>query len=185
MATILDILGSMVIRGAIVLIMLSLNLSMHNALYQKTQRLMVKQNLTVPSQVFLSDLILAGYNATPSTTMQTALPTEIQFLGDVDNNSVTETVRYYLSAAAGTVPEHRILYRSINGSVSEVARDIDSLTFLYYDASGVVTGTLANIRSVYVQFSMVSGYALTNDVEQQEYEKAFWERLIVPPNLQL
>lgn len=192
MGTMLDIIGSMVIRGAIVLVILNLNVSLNNALYQKTARAAVKQKTVVPAQILSDDIRLAGYGPSTSKRFAIAKSDEVKFSADIDNDGNAETVRYYLSAAvAGST--HRILYRSVSsingGQGFELAYDVVLLSFNYYKKDGSSTGPgvdIDNIKSVYVKLAMESNVQVAEGIGSDntaQYQKAFWERHIFPQNL--
>ncbi|MFQ5800070.1 MAG: hypothetical protein ACE5H0_15445, partial [Bacteroidota bacterium] len=77
----LDILGSMLIRGAIVLIILTTNVSLHTLLYQKTGHTAVRENLDETGERLQADIKRAGLNTTdvPFIIVDS---TQIKFLGD-------------------------------------------------------------------------------------------------------
>ena len=85
------------------------------------------------------DIRLAGYGPTGTTkTFDTAMSQAMAFTADINNDGVADFVHYYLgSAYSGST--HRSLYKvsCINGgSAYELARDVDSLCFTYYDSLG-------------------------------------------------
>ena len=63
MSTMLDIIGSMVIRGAIVLMTLYLSVGLQSA-YTYSRRRVMKQKTVVPAEVLTDDIRLAGYGPT-------------------------------------------------------------------------------------------------------------------------
>jgi hypothetical protein len=116
----------------------------------------------------------------------------IAYPADLDNNGTAETVHYYLGAApAGST--HRVLYRavsSINGGAPfELARDVDSLVFKFYDINGATLGpglNISNIKSVNVKLLIESNAQVSEGIgtdSTPKYVKAYWERTIFPQNL--
>jgi hypothetical protein len=191
MGVMIDIIGSTIIRGVIVLVILNLNVSLNNALSQKTARAVVKQKTVVPAQVITDDLRLAGYN-TSVKTFSIAKADEVQFSADVNNDGNTETVHYYLGTP-DAVSKHRVLYRavsSINGGAPfELARDVDSLVFNFYDINGGALGpglNVSNIKSIKVKLLIESNAQVTEGIgtdSAPQYVKAYWERTLFPLNL--
>lgn len=194
MATMIDIIGSTIIRGAIVLIILNLNISLNNALSQKTVRAALKQKTVVPAQVLTDDIRLAGYNqpynpGPPFKPFAIAKSDEIQFLADLDSDSTADVVHYYLGAApSGST--HRVLYRQLNGGASfELARDVISLTFTYYNSFGSTIAPGLNktgIKSISVKLKIESSVQATEGIgtdNTARYETAYWERTLFPQNL--
>jgi hypothetical protein len=185
MGAILDIVGSMVIRAVIVLVMLNLNVSLQTALYQKTSRAVVKQSVASTAETFVSDMNALGYNA--SSPIETATSNDFQFLGDIDNNGSANVVHYY-TATQSTSPLRLILYRQIDGGSSQqVGRDIDSLTFSYYDSNGnamPIPVNVTNVKSIGLHFSVASKDSFTGflNSDSKVYE-GVWERRFFPRNL--
>ena len=210
MSIMLDIIGSMIIRGSIVLMTLYLSISLQNALYKKTMVAVVKQKTVVPAQVLTDDIRLAGYGPTGTTKIfATATSQDMMFTADIDDDGATETVRYYLSAAY-TGSTHKSLLREVSsisgGAAYELARDVDSLYFTYYNVNGTsVSGVnVAGIKSVKVSLVMASAAKLADEITAAprasglytgkhtvdttslyttEYVKAYWERTLFPQNL--
>jgi hypothetical protein len=188
MGVMIDIIGSTIIRGAIVLVILNLNISLNNALSEKTARATVKQKTVVPAQVMTDDIRLAGYG-TAVKTFAIANADEVTFTADLDNDGTAETVHYYLGAApSGST--HHVLYRSINGGTGfELARDVDSLVFKYYYLDGTSAGPgtdIDNIKSINVKLLIESNAQVSEGIgtnNTPQYVKAYWERTIFPQNL--
>ena len=210
MSVMLDIIGSMVIRGAIVLMTLYLSVSLQSAYTYKNTLYTVKQKTVIPAQVLTDDIRLAGYGPTTSKIFTTAMSQAMQFSADINNDSVAETVHYYLGPTY-TGSTHRSLYRevsSINGGAPyELARDVDSLCFTYYDVYGnTLSGSnVSGIKSIKVSLVMESNAEVADEITTApsasglyskevstdtvtanfgtKYVRAFWERTVFPQNL--
>jgi hypothetical protein len=191
MGVMIDIIGSTIIRGAIVLVILNLSVSLNNALSQKTVRAALKQKMVVPAQILTDDIRLAGYNqpAFPPKSFAIAKADEIQFVADLNSDSTTDVVHYYLGAPP-TGSTHRVLYRQLNGGASfELARDVDSLIFTYYTSTGaaILPGTnRSGIKSISIKLVIESNIQAIEGIGNDNtarYEKAYWERTIFPQNM--
>lgn len=189
MGVMIDIIGSTIIRGVIVLVILSLNVSLNNALTQKTVRAAVKIKMVVPTQVLTDDMMLAGYNQGATKVFPMARANETQFVGDLNNDGTADIIHYYLGAApAGST--HRVLYRQLNlGASFLVARDVISLTFTYYNSVGVAIALGDNklgIKSISIKLKIESNVQVTEGIgtgKTAKYETAYWERTIFPKNM--
>jgi hypothetical protein len=189
MGVMIDIIGSTIIRGAIVLVILNINVSLNNSLTQKTVRAALKQKTVVPAQILTDDIRLAGYNQTAPKVFAIAKSDEIQFLADLESDSTTDVVRYYLGAApVGST--HRVLYRQLNGGASfELARDVISLTFTYFNSVGATIAPGTNklgIKSISIKLKIESNIQVTEGIgtdNTARYETAYWERTLFPQNL--
>lgn len=209
MSIVLDLIGSMIIRAAIMITFLYLTINLQNALYEKTVYAAVKQKTVIPAQMLTDDLRLAGYGPTTSKTFPVAMSDSIKFWGDFNNDSTADWVCYYLGPYySGT---HRSLYRqgSLIVGTYEVARDVAALSFTYFDVNGaaIVPGVnVSGIKSIKVSLTFEANaktldaittarptkglYATTTAGDTstasnfpKHYQRALWERTIFPQNL--
>jgi hypothetical protein len=184
LGVILDLAASMAVRGAIVYIVLTMNISLNQLLYEKAQYAIVKQTAATVADIFQNDIRSIGYNIPQGTSsFLVADSNRIKFIGDLDNDLAIDTVEYYLgplSEMASTPnPDDRILYRRRNSSAPfEAGHGVTRLFMQYYDGGGSLTSTLADIRSLSVKLIMqgatqINGY----------YPTTFWETFLLPSNL--
>jgi hypothetical protein len=123
----LDILGSMIIGGVLMLNLATINNSAIENTYTGTGELTAQQNLAAIVQVLEHDFRKIGYCADwqqipiPTQAILSADSTSIKFLTDVDSDSNVDTMHYYLGPASELLmtpnPRDRILYRVINSEV--------------------------------------------------------------------
>jgi len=153
----------------------------------------VQQIARVAMEMMVTEVRMAGYdpsNAIPSqatvaldctttppqgsgpAAIQVACPSYLTFIADVTGDGITDKVTYRLSGSQ--------LVRDVSSwasstwttpSTSELADVVTSFSFTYYDGSGAVTTTLANIRRIVVTItaSETAGrreqaFSLTQDV---------------------
>lgn len=150
MAFILDLVGSMAIRGAIVLIVLKLVLILNTTLYDRTALANTNVMLGATSDVMYRDIRLAGYNVT-ATAFTAAEPTDMQFNGDVDNNGSVDAIRIY-GVQDGTTQLWKV-YRVVNGGAPlMIGSGLMSFSFVYKTRNSVVITTpsdsLASIAAI-------------------------------------
>jgi len=207
MAVILDILGSFIVRAAIVVIILNLMITLHQELSKSTDRAAlntfmfgysdttgffekkVNRYFAGASQVIAADIKLAGFRA--SKDFAIAHSNEISFsYGDsAASNASIYTIRYYISPTA-PANAHKILYRTVNGAAPlEIARDILTFNITYYNVNGTLVpygAPVTGIKSIYMTLVMES------NITEKTYQgplgdtlalKAKWERHFFPENL--
>ncbi len=187
MAVILDILGSYVVRAAIVVVILNLMINLHQSLSKNTDRITLNGNINSVGEVIAADLKLAGYRA--SKTFAVAQTNEISFYADLDNSGTPRTIRYYLNPTTPATA-HKILYRTINaGTPFEVGRDVITFSLSYYKVNGSLAsyGTnITGIKSVYIAIIMESNMTektYQGPVSDTLALQAKWERHFFPENL--
>ena len=157
MSIMLDLIGSMIVRGAIMLTFLYLTINLQNALYERTIYATVKQKTVIPAQILTDDLRMAGYGPSTSKTFSIAYLQEIEFsvelsVGDTPSahtDVAPNVVHYYLGPATQPDSTHRILYRRVDTRTPfQVATDVDSLVFTYYDSLGATISPGLNVQHV-------------------------------------
>lgn len=142
MQTLIDISGSMIIGGVIILLVLSLNSMLTDTMYEKSQDLIIQQSAINLSRIIEDDLYKVGF-LVPGNPIITATVDEIRFLADLNKNGIPDTVRYYLSdtsSGQGTPgSKNRHLYRLLNNEQPlNVAMGLVEFSFTYIDADGNV-----------------------------------------------
>ena len=183
MGVILDLVASMVVRGAIVYIVLTMNISLNELLYEKTQYAIVKQNTATIGDVLRVDFRYIGYGVTTGNALLLADTSEVRFCGDMDNNGVVDTMHFYIGPVtemAGTLnPADRIIYRRTNsGTALDFGHGVTQFFLTYYNETGAVTSTLSEIRTLKVRL-VVQGEQEIN----RYYPTSIWESYILPPNI--
>ena len=167
MPIVIDLLGSWIIRASLITVMLTLTVSLNNALYQSNQQATAKQMVVAADSIIYSDLNMARYNADPSTygrTFQVAADTCVQFLGDVNGGGVPETIRYWVSYDNTT--GLRKLYRYVNNENSGVdllmGKNFKRVSFQYYSMYGRQTTSLDSIVAVRVHLTSLVSNAVSS-----------------------
>jgi hypothetical protein len=183
MGVILDLSASMVVRGAIVYIVLTMNISLNELLYEKAQYAIVKQNTATIGDVLRNDFRYIGYGVSVGNALLLADSNEVRFQGDMDNNGVVDTMHFYIgpvSEMAGTLnPADRIIYRRRNSTTAlDFGHGVTQFFVTYYNENGIVTATLSEIRTLKVRL-VVQGEQEIN----RYYPTSIWESFILPSNI--
>jgi hypothetical protein len=185
MGPLLDIILSLVVRGAIVLAVLNVTVSLQSKLSEKTAQVnefalvntvaaILRQDLDKTGfnmggppyiSVASADTIEVCYNSIPPPAYPVVTPTKVKFYTGP---------RSELSSTAN--PNDRILYKSVNGgSPLVVAKGVTSLKFVYYNSSGNTTSNTLYIKSFSVDLIM-AGPDLINNI----YPAAEWNTRLAP-----
>jgi hypothetical protein len=123
-STLLDILGSTIIGGILMLNLVQINSSAVENNYTGSGELTAQQNLATTVQVLEYDFRKIGYCADwqqipiPTQAILSADSNSIKFLTDVDSDGNVDSMHYYLGPASELLmtanPRDRMLYRVIN-----------------------------------------------------------------------
>ena len=146
-STIIDILGSIVIGGMLMLILFRLNDAAVANSFRYNGELIVQKNLVEVVNLLEFDLRKIGYCAVwenlpnPSKYIVSADSNSIKYLTDTDSDGNVDTLSYFLgplSELSGTAnPRDRMLYRRVNKSKPLSANlGVTMFRFTYYDVFG-------------------------------------------------
>ena len=130
-SVILDILGSLVIGGILMINLAQINGNAIENTYTGTGELIAQTNLTTIVQVLEHDFRKIGYCEDwqqipiPTQAIISADSSSIKFLTDVDSDGNVDTMHYYLGPTSELLstpnPRDRLLYRVINSEVPVTA----------------------------------------------------------------
>ena len=146
-STLIDILGSIVIGGMLMLILFRLNDAAVANSFRYNGELIVQKNLVEVVNLLEFDLRKIGYCAVwenlpnPSKYIVSADSNSIKYLTDTDSDGNVDTLSYFLgpsSELSGTAnPRDRMLYRRVNKSKPLSANlGVTMFRFTYYDVFG-------------------------------------------------
>lgn len=185
--TILDVIGSMIIGGFLMLILYRTNSAAVENTYNNGSDLTVQENLAAIVEVLENDFRKIGYCSDwtkipdPTKAIIYADSTSIKFLTDINNTGNVDTLYYYLgptSDLAGTPnPNDRCLYRIVDGvKTSSANLGITEFSLLYFGALGdtlslpiTVPGEIASMQiTIRVENSEAYNY---------QYVDAFWRQI--------
>lgn len=148
-STMLDIVGSIIIGGVLMVTLLSTNSNAVQNTYNYGGDVSIQIGLTGLTQAIDSDFRKIGYSSIqtivldPTKVIILADTSSIKFLSDVNNNGSIDTVYYYLGPTSElsytTNPRDRILYRITHDTSAAVTMKNPGVTifrFTYSDSSG-------------------------------------------------
>ncbi len=186
-STLIDILGSTIVGGMLLMILLRLNEAATQNTYNYGADLIVQQSLVEVVQLLEYDFKKVGYCRDwtkipdPTQAILLADSTRIKFLTDTDNDSNVDTMYYYVGlpdSLSGTPnPRDRMLYRVVNHDTPGSANlGITQFRLSYFNAvsqqlSFPITN-LSQIQTVQLSITVESSYAYAND-----YSKVFWRQI--------
>ena len=188
MQVILDVVGSVLIAGFVILIMANLNLNILNSSTENLYTNIAQENAGTTSEILEYDLGKIGYRTTSGISV--ADSNQISYGVDIDDDGDTENISYYLgdvSELSSTAnPNDRVLYRQISGFSSKTMAVVAYFKLSYYDstASMLTYAALSNqterdkIKTVEVYLKVES-----SDPVDSLYQVAEWRQKIYPRNL--
>lgn len=190
MNTILDIIGSYIIGGMLLLIALTVMDTTQKYFHSHGDDLIVQQNLTATTKTLEYDLKKMGYGIPEwDDVVITADSTHLKYLCDHNKDGVIDTVEYYVGAESEMShtpnPDDRFLYRKVNGlpACGFKVGVVTIFSFDYLDQDGLIVDTsiLANLSAVKMvritlKIESSAVYSSEKNPEKSEYRTAFWQQ---------
>lgn len=190
MSVMLDLIGSTMIAGLVLLMGLSLNSNITNSNQSYNSDVIVQESLVSLVESLEYDLRKMGYNIEdPTTVIIHADTTHIRFLSDLDDNDITDTVDWYLGKyiTSSPNPKDRILYRKIatpgvGSLIVGSAPGVTRFGLRYLDQDGVQTNIMGQIWIIETTLQVESPWKVQNTAvlnqayENWGYSAAFWRQ---------
>ncbi len=147
--TIIDIIGSTIIGGLLMLILFRANSSAVENTYNYGSDLSAQQRLAITSRIIESDFSKIGYCKGQFSDYAKAIKyadsTQIEFYSDIDNDEEMDSVTYRLGPTtelSNTAnPSDRILYKTAYDTTLPQVTPFSGVTVFklaYYDTSGTL-----------------------------------------------
>jgi len=185
-STILDILGSVIISGMLLVILMRLSDANTENVFNNGAELSLQQNLAVSAMVLEADFRRIGYcqnyNLIPHTNaIIAASDSSISFLTDVNDVGKIDTLHYYLGPTSELLstanPRDRYLYRVVNNEPPKgINLGITQFHLVYFDQLGdtlhppITEPSLIAAMEINIAVENVEGY-------DQQYSTAFWRQI--------
>lgn len=196
-SSLLDILGSTIIGGLLLMILMRMNATsvQNNYLYSGEQ--IVQQNIVEVVKLLEYDFRKIGYCSVwtnipdPAKAIIQADSNSISFLTDIVTSSypygdgVVDTLKYYLSSksvlSSTPNPNDMILYRVINhDAVAGSNLGVTQFKLTYFDANGIKITTMPEnpplgIASIQIDIAVENPAAYGNDYSAEK--RVIWRQI--------
>lgn len=194
MNILIDLLGSTLIGGILLLIILQMNLFMSNASFSSDNELRMQQNAKTLAEIMNYDFRKIGYKF-DDTAMLTAQKKNIKFVGDLQapgeaGFGTMDTVEYLVldsTFAAGTSnPRDIVLVRVLNGtdSITGPSLGLVDINFSYLDSLSSPTANLSKIKYIKAELWVEPMEPANNFITgKKDSVFTYWEFTIHPRNI--
>ncbi len=185
----LDIVGSFIVGGIVILILANLNISINTAASENLYSGIVQRGLTSATDLIEFDFYKIGYRISGSK-IEIADSNEIKFYSDIDNDGVSDKLHYFVGDANSfTVtsnPNDFLLTRKKNEEQPAASIPVVDFKLTYYDSLGqkIDYAQLKNqsernkIKTLKVRMQCESA-----DMIYDQYEAVELEKIIKPKNI--
>ena len=190
MSYLLDIVGSFIIAGMVVMILLAVNISNSATSSVILFTTIEQRKVTDVSELIEYDFYKIGFRIT-SEKISVADSNEIKFYTDINNDDLADSVHYYLGEKSDltitTNPDDRLLHRNRNNQDSiSTAFPIVEFQLTYFDSIGnsldyaSLTSAAGRqlIKSIKVKIAVES-----DEMYDEQYRTSEWKKKISPKNL--
>lgn len=188
MSVMLDILGSIVIAGYVILMGLNLNATIVGTATASVTTLNVQESMSELVHNLEYDFRKIGYHvADPKMCIAIADTSHLKFYADMYKDGTVDSVEWFTGAPLTTLPNPnvRVLYRKVNQEVAGGAGGLGVTQFKmrYFNQSGQEIPPLtpflySQIWIIEVSLRVESPYQIqaTVNVENLEYAAAYWRQ---------
>jgi len=186
-STLLDILGSTIVGGLLLMILLRLNDASVQNTFTYGGDLIVQQNLVSVVDLIEYDFRKIGYCKDwkkipdPSKSIIAADTSSITYLTDDDNDGIVDTMYYYTGSTSELLEtpntKDRLLYRVLNSDAPKSSNmGITQFKLTYFDALGNKLSFPITVPSAI--YTMQIDITVENSFAyNQEYSTAFWRQI--------
>ena len=184
---ILDIIGSLIIGGILMLSIFRVNNASTEDLYRGTGNLAAQTNLATVVQILETDFRRIGYCAdwtqipVPTEAILYADSVSIRYLTDVDKNSVVDTMFYFFDPSTDIPstpnPRDRFLYRVVNNETPEAVNlGVTQFKMEFFNSLGTkLNFPIADPREIYtMQIDITVEDVAAYD---EKYQTIFWRQI--------
>jgi hypothetical protein len=191
-STILDLMGSVVIGGLLLLILFRLNDATVENNYVYGGEAIAQANLVEVVQLVEHDFRKIGYCRDwsqipdPSKSILVANQNSIQFLTDENNDGNIDTISYYLGTTEELSntpnPNDRMLYRVLNDNQPQGANlGVTQFDLFYYDAMGnklsFPISVPSEIYTMQINIKVEDVYGYDRKYDEEKFSSAFWRQV--------
>ena len=185
----LDVVGSFVIGGIVILILANLNFSINTAASENLYSGIVQRGLTSATDLIEYDFYKIGYRS-PGNKIEIADSNEIKFYSDIDNDGISDKLHYFVGDAKSFTetanPNDFILTRQKDKEKPVASIPVVDFKLTYYDSLGqnIDYALLSNqserdkIKTLRIRMQCESA-----EMIEDHYEAVEWEKTIKPKNI--
>jgi hypothetical protein len=183
MGVLLDLVGSFIVGGLLLLTILNVNVGVNQQSIQNEMSINVQENMVELVSEIEYDFRKIGYGlSNPALAIVRADTSSLKFLSDLNNDGILDSVMYSLSATNQMLetcnPRDRRLTRKVNTQSVNSSLGVVSFKMRFFDVQGVVTTSPSLIKSI--EYSLVVENAFPVDTT---YARSTWKGVIRPRNL--
>ncbi len=189
MAVMLDLIGSTMIAGLVILMGLRVNQTILENSDASRANVNVQTTMTSIAEALESDFRKIGYGVPEGTyALLDTGATSIRYMADIDNSGTVDTVHWWVGPLVHAFPNDSIrnLYQQINNnSPIQQLPGVTRFGLRYLDQDGNTAGTMGQICIIEITLQVQSPYKVADQVKVDAsyddpggmgYSTAFWRQ---------
>lgn len=179
---ILQLIGSTIVGGIIIMLILGLNFGILKSSQANLVRSNVQRNITTVSEIVEADFNLIGYNLPANSAEFVNIDSiDITFKSDINNDGNPDNIRYYTSNSKLTStpnPDDIELFRVVNGAPSTLG-GVTKFRVFTFDDKGFYTIDPTKVSKIRYELFVENPYPTYDDLKDSlAYSGAFISRTI-------
>ncbi len=185
----LDVVGSFIVGGIVILILANINISISTAAADNLYAGVMQRGLTSAIDLIDHDFYKIGYRI-PGSNIIIADSNEIKFYSDIDNDGVPDEIHYFLgdekSFTETSNPKDFLVFREKNNEKPGASIPVVDFKLTYFDSLGQkIDYTLLSSQSARdkIKTIRIRMKCESADMIDDHYEAVEWEKTIRPKNI--
>jgi hypothetical protein len=185
----IDLIGSVIIAGYVILLGLRLNMNLNDNSIATSTNVNLQEAMVDIVQTIESDFKKIGFGLPdPTLAVAYADSQKIRFRADMDRNGTVDSVEWYVGNSVLKVTGNGIirdslyarnLYRKYNNGTGMLAAvNVTQFSLKYLDQDGVATATLSNINMIESTIAISSPFKVVDQVnpDKTQYATTIWRQ---------
>jgi hypothetical protein len=168
MQTLIEIVGSTIIGGMLLLLILTSKSNVGKASNSQVMNSKIQSNITTITEIIEADIKNLGYRIPGGTSISIADSTNFLFKIYNDTLSSTDSISYSFS-----IIRHKLFRNSIS-----ISSNISDFKLRYYDSTGNITASASLIKSFKIALTVQDTFKYDGNSVV-----AYWEKTFKPQNL--
>jgi len=184
MNIIIDIVGSIMLAGLLILTINTGVADLHETTYEQTYTLNSQANMVALARTIEYDFVKIGFRAAAPAIL-IADSQQISFQSELYNDGSLKTVTYSVGtptappASITKNPRDFILYRQLSGEPAlGLSSGLVEFSLTYLDSTGTITTSPDEVDAITIRVRLE-----TEEPVDEDYPGVFWEKTIYPKNL--
>ena len=185
----IDLVGSYIIGGLVLLMIVGLNIFVSNSSTDNLYTNIAQASISTTSNIIHNDFYKIGYRIA-NKRIVLADSSRIKFYSDINNEGNIDSIYYYTGPVSQLTstpnPNDKLLYRILNNSSELSSNAIVKFKLTYFDSLGAkIPYNLLTSQSILNSIRTIQVYVLVESSAPVDgvYQAAEWQERIIPRNL--